>query len=256
MVLDHSLIFAVKHRDFAPRIMDLVTKGANTKAKTSTGYTALLVQCSLQNVEAVKTLVNRYNVNYNEHENDGWNCLTFAAFLGNEPLVEFLLTLSHIDIGIALHRAEQRGHSAIAARIQRYVEDHQEGRDFSMAYSMKAAERTTESVPASEPEPIAAAPVVPEPEPEPEPPKEVPVAAAPAAADATPKATDADDAARRKQKAAAAALAAAEAAEKKTKEAAAARAANANDFKAAKASAANDKAKPGKTLFGWLFGNK
>jgi outer membrane biosynthesis protein TonB len=235
----------------------------------------------------VRLLVTKYNVNYNEHENDGWNCLTFGAFLGSEALVEYLLTLPHIDIGIALHRAEQRGHSTIVARIQRYIDEHKEGQDFSMAYSMKATERTT-GKPAEPEAPAAvleapkevAAPAPEEPAPVVEAPKEDPPAVveapkedAPAVVEApkedppavveapkeTPPAPKKDDsaaaAARRKQEAADTALAAAEAAEKKAKEAAAARVANANDFKAAKAGASKDKPK-GKTLFGWLFGNK
>jgi hypothetical protein len=279
--------------------MALVEQGANTKIKSAGGYTALLVQCSLVNVDAVQLLVTKYNVNYNEHENDGWNCLTFGAFLGSEALVEYLLTLPHIDIGIALHRAEQRGHSTIVARIQRYIDEHKEGQDFSMAYSMKATERTTgkpaePEAPAAvleapkevaapapeEPAPVVEAPKEDPPAPVVEAPKEAPPAvveapkeappavveapkeAPPAVVEApkeTPPAPKKDDsaaaAARRKQEAADTALAAAEAAEKKAKEAAAARVANANDFKAAKAGASKDKPK-GKTLFGWLFGNK
>lgn len=105
VLADYTARYALEN-NMAELLMRLAKeKVADMSVRSSHGFTPLLLQCAGGHLANVKELIEKHGANYNENENDGWNCLTFGAFSGRMDMVSYLVALPEIDLGLALVKA-------------------------------------------------------------------------------------------------------------------------------------------------------
>ena len=121
----YALQYAMRNlradKDMHNKMMNLIRDNSvDPNFKNSAGYSPFLYQCSGGSINNIKELIEKFDINYNQNENDGWNCLTFAAVKGRLDLVNYLLNLPQIDVGMAAAKAAAADQADTASVIEAF----------------------------------------------------------------------------------------------------------------------------------------